>query len=103
MNYSDAMVLYTTQAPIAPTCADLRSMLQVCVPLLHALVHPAVLHTLLLHLLTATSQFLSTLLQVLSLQGQLLYLRSTHTNTHLSFRIHIWLQLNKAITIINLI
>lgn len=74
----------------------LRSELQVCVPLLHTLVHPAMLHTLLLHLLTATSQFLSALLQVLSLQRQLLYLRSTHTNTGLSLIIHILILVNKA-------
>lgn len=51
------------------------------VPVLHALVHAAVLHTLILQTGAASSQTLYGLLEVLLLQGQLLQIPSAHTTT----------------------
>ncbi len=52
------------------------------IPVLHALVHAAVLDTLFLHVRAASSQTLYCLLEVLLLQSQLLHLTSAHTHTH---------------------
>lgn len=58
----------------------------VYIPLLHPLVYPAMLYTLLLHLLAPPPQLLHALLQVLVLLGQVLYLYPVrfemHTDTH---------------------
>lgn len=75
----------------------------ICVPVLHALVHAAVLDTLLLHVGAASSQTLYCLLQMLLLQVQLLqltpactqlkiYLNSDYFKKHYCLIVTLWIK-----------